>query len=125
MQLIFNQQHVLISPEIHRWTCFLGNCKTVFYSSNDSQLAAVATSKSVQIWQINTPQLQTTFDGHTGAVTCVSFSPNGEFVASGAEDKTVICLGLTLGLIVTTFKVLWWMCFEIVVAAIILYIYGF
>ncbi|XP_037046627.1 uncharacterized protein LOC119081650 [Bradysia coprophila] len=77
---------------------------TCFDISRDSQLAAVATSKSVQIWQINSPQLQTTFDVHTGTVTCVSFSPNGEFVASGAEDKTVICLGLTLGLIVTTFK---------------------
>ncbi len=78
---------------------------TCFDISRDSQLAAVCTSKSVQIWQINSPQLQTTFDGHTGTVTCVSFSPNGEFVASGSEDKTVICLGLTLGLIVTSFKV--------------------
>lgn len=78
---------------------------TCFDISRDSQLAAVATSKSIQIWQINSPQLQATFDVHTGTVSCVSFSPNGEFVASGAEDKTVICMGLTLGLIVTTFKV--------------------
>lgn len=78
---------------------------TCFDISRDSQLAAVATSKSIQIWQINSPQLQATFDVHTGTVTCVSFSPNGEFIASGAEDKTVVCLGLTLGLIVTTFKV--------------------
>ncbi|KAJ6644572.1 Protein qui-1 [Pseudolycoriella hygida] len=77
---------------------------TCFDISRDSQLAAVATSKYVQIWQINSPQLQTTFDGHTGAVTCVSFSPNGEFIVSGAEDKTVICVGLALRLIVTTFK---------------------
>lgn len=45
-----------------------------------------------------------TFDGHTGAVTCVCFSPNVEFVVSGAEDKSVIVWGLVLGLVVTTFK---------------------
>lgn len=79
---------------------------TCFDVSRDSQLSAVATSKSVQLWQINHPQLQTTFDGHTGMVTCVSFSPNCEMVASGSEDKTVIVWGLTLGIIITTFKVI-------------------
>lgn len=80
---------------------------TCFDISRDSQLAAVACARSVQIWQINTPQLQTTFDGHTGLVTCVSFAPNSEFVASGSEDKTVIIWGLALGLIATTFKVIY------------------
>ena len=78
---------------------------TCFDIARDSQLAAVATNKSVQLFQINVPQLQTTFEGHTGLVTCVSFAPNGEFVASGSEDKTVIIWGLTLGIIITTFKV--------------------
>lgn len=77
---------------------------TCFDISRDSQLSAVATSRTVQIWQINAPQLMQTFEGHTGAVACVSFSPNVEFVVSGAEDKTVIVWGLVLGLIVTTFK---------------------
>lgn len=76
-----------------------------FDISRDSQLAGVASGKSLQIWQINTPQLQTTFDSHTGVVTCVSFSPNCEMVATGSEDKTVLIWGLTLGIIMTTFKV--------------------
>lgn len=75
-----------------------------FDISRDSQLSAVASGRTVQIWQINVPQLTQTFEGHTGAVTCVSFSPNSEFVVSGSEDKTVIVWGLVLGLVVTTFK---------------------
>lgn len=76
-----------------------------FDISRDSQLSAIASGRSIQIWQLNTPQLTQQFDGHTGAVTCVSFSPNGEFFASGAEDKTVIVWNLVCCLIVTTFKV--------------------
>lgn len=79
---------------------------TSFDISRDSQLAGVASNRSLQIWQINVPQLQTTLDGHTAMVTCVSFAPNGEMVASGSEDKTVVIWRLTLGIIMTTFKVL-------------------
>ncbi|XP_055387023.1 protein qui-1 isoform X2 [Condylostylus longicornis] len=77
------------------------NC---FDVSRDSQLAAIAAGKSVHIMQINTPIYQTTFDGHTGTVTCVSFSPNSEFVASGSEDKTVQIWNLSLQISATTFK---------------------
>lgn len=78
---------------------------TCFSIARDSQMAAVASGKTVSIWQLNTPEQTTTLDGHSGIVTALSFSPNSEFVASGSEDKTVIVWGLTLGLIVTTFKV--------------------
>lgn len=76
-----------------------------FDISRDSQLAAIASGRSIQIWQINVPQLTQTFEEHTGAVTCISFSPNCEFFASGAEDKTVIVWNLVFSLVVTTFKV--------------------
>lgn len=76
-----------------------------FDISRDSQLAAIASGRSIQIWQINVPQMMQSFEEHTGAVTCVSFSPNGEFFASGAEDKTVIVWNLVFSLVVTTFKV--------------------
>lgn len=78
---------------------------TCFHIARDSQMAAVASGKTVSIWQLNTPEQTTTLDGHTSIVTALSFSPNSEFVASGSEDKTVIVWGLTLSLIVTTFKV--------------------
>lgn len=77
-----------------------------FDVSRDSQLSAIASGRSIQIWQINVPQMTQTFEEHTGAVTCVSFSPNVEFFASGAEDKTVIVWNLVFSLVVTTFKVI-------------------
>lgn len=46
-----------------------------------------------------------TLEGHTGAVTCLSFSPNSEFLATGAEDKAVLVWNIVLGLNSTTFKV--------------------
>lgn len=76
-----------------------------FDISRDSQSAAVAAGRSVQIWYINTPQLVQTLDNHSAAVTCVRFSPNCEFIASGGEDKIVVVWNLVFGLIVTTFKV--------------------
>lgn len=76
-----------------------------FDISRDSQLSAVAKNRSLHIWQLNTPELQTTLDGHIGPITCVSFSPNCEFVASGSEDKTIIIWGLNLCVPLQTFKV--------------------
>lgn len=78
---------------------------TCFDISRDSQLAAVAAGRTVQIWTINTPQLRQTLENHTALVTCVRFSPNCEFIASGGEDKIVVVWNLVFGLIVTTFKV--------------------
>lgn len=76
-----------------------------FDISRDSQMAAIASGRSIQIWQMNVPQLTQTFEEHTGAVTCVCFSPNCEFFASGSEDKTLIIWNLAFSLVVTTFKV--------------------
>lgn len=96
-QLSLSQRALINAANIQPATCF--------DISRDSQLSAVAAGKSLQIWQINTPSLQTTLDGHTAAITCISFAPNSEFVASGSEDKTVVVWKLALSIIVTTFKV--------------------
>lgn len=76
-----------------------------FDISRDSQFSAIASGRTIQIWQINVPQMIQRFEEHTGTVTCVSFSPNSEFFASGAEDKTVMVWNLGFSLVVTTFKV--------------------
>lgn len=78
---------------------------TCFDISRDSQLAAVAAGRTVQMWHINSPRLTQTLENHTALVTCVRFSPNCEFIASGGEDKIVVVWNLVFGLIVTTFKV--------------------
>lgn len=78
---------------------------TCFDISRDSQSAAIAVGRIVQIWQINVPRMTQTLDNHTALVTCVRFAPNCEFIASGGEDKIVVVWNLIFGLIVTTFKV--------------------
>lgn len=65
----------------------------------------------VNIWQLNSQELVLSLKGHSGVITAVSFSASGLFVASGSEDKTVRVWGLTLGTLVSTFKVSlekWW-----------------
>lgn len=78
---------------------------TCFDISRDSQLAAVAAGRTVQIWTINSPQLTQTLDNHTALVTCARFSPNCELIVSGGDDKIVVVWNLVFGLTVTTFKV--------------------
>lgn len=60
----------------------------------------------VNVWQLNTHELHSSMEGHSAAVTCVAISPNGLFAISGSEDKTARVWGLTLGLVVSIFKVL-------------------
>lgn len=42
----------------------------------------------VNLWQLNTHELLSTFEGHIASVTCIAFSASGLFVASGRSvDK--------------------------------------
>ncbi|XP_043524826.1 NACHT domain- and WD repeat-containing protein 1 [Frieseomelitta varia] len=73
--------------------------------SRDGAMAVTGGVDSlVNLWQLNTHELLSTFEGHIASVTCIAFSASGLFVASGSEDKTVRVWGLTLGLLVSTFK---------------------
>ncbi|KAG7212794.1 hypothetical protein KM043_013053 [Ampulex compressa] len=73
--------------------------------SRDGAMAVTGGVDSlVNLWQLNTHDLFSTLEGHIASVTCVAFSASGLFVASGSEDKTVRVWGLTLGLVVATFR---------------------
>lgn len=59
----------------------------------------------MNIWQLNSHELQCTMDGHLSSVTTVSLAANGLFAVSGSEDHTARVWGLTLGLVVSVFRV--------------------
>ncbi|XP_073845418.1 protein qui-1 isoform X1 [Musca autumnalis] len=77
---------------------------TCFDVSRDSQLVAIASGRHVHIMQINTPEYQTTYDGHAAPITCLMFAPNGEYLATGSDDRMVHVWSLASGSISNTFK---------------------
>lgn len=77
---------------------------TCFDVSRDSQLVAIASGRHVHIMQINTPEYQTTYDGHAAPITCLMFAPNGEYLATGSDDRMVHVWSLASGSIAHTFK---------------------
>lgn len=59
----------------------------------------------VNVWQLNVHELQSTMEGHSGAITCLAISPNGLFAVSGSEDKTARVWSLTIGVVACSFTV--------------------
>ncbi|XP_016958398.1 protein qui-1 isoform X2 [Drosophila biarmipes] len=77
---------------------------TCFDLSRDSQQMAIASGRSVHLMRINTPEFQCTLEGHSAGVSCLKFAPNGEFLATGSEDRLVLIWNLALSEISHTFK---------------------
>jgi WD40 repeat protein len=50
---------------------------------------AVAEEKQAQLIDLKTGQPGRVFRGHTGKVTCLAFSPDGRFLLTGGDDRTV------------------------------------
>jgi WD40 repeat protein len=62
----------------------------VAFSADGRTLAAVsdAPDAAVRLWDLDTGQ-ETTWEGHTGHVTGLTFSPSAPLVATCGEDGTV------------------------------------
>ncbi len=65
-----------------------GMVEEVKYSPDGSKLA-VASSIGVWIYDAETGEELNVLTGHTSNVLCVAFSPDGNTLASGSEDKTI------------------------------------
>lgn len=57
--------------------------------SPDSQYIAASGDNFIQLWQVSNGEQVRRLNGHQGRVTSIQFSPNGQLLASGSEDKTV------------------------------------
>ena len=54
------------------------------------QCAAPSADNTVRVWDVATGELQRTLIGHTGEVLSVRFSADGQMLASGSADGTVL-----------------------------------
>jgi len=75
-------------------------------SSDGTRLLSTRGSASVvKIWQTdNTSRNQRSADHHTAMVNCISFSKDGQLVASGSYDNTAKIWDTSTGRCVTTFR---------------------
>lgn len=58
----------------------------------------------VKIWDAEKGNCIKTIEGHENGVLCVCFSPDGKYVASGSQDKTIRVWELQSGVCVCTYK---------------------
>ena len=52
-------------------------------------VASAGEDSSVKVWDSRTGRLIRTFRGHTGLVSSLAFTPDGQRLFSGSRDKTV------------------------------------
>ena len=63
---------------------------TAIEFSPDGNIIVIGnTNSSIQLWNIVTTELITTFTGHTSNVSRLAFSPDGNTLASGSSDGTI------------------------------------
>lgn len=49
----------------------------------------IAADATIKIWNTATGTLVHTFEGHLAGISTISWSPDGETIASGSDDKSI------------------------------------
>ncbi len=68
----------------------------------DLSLFASVTDKIIKLWDVNTGVLLHTLEGHEYKVSSVTFSPQGDMLASGSMDNSIKLWNVNTGELITT-----------------------
>jgi WD40 repeat protein len=86
---------------IRLWDVVTGECRNLFhhhdsvysvvFSPNGQMLASSGRSgdPAIRLWDMATGECLKTFEGHTGSICQISFSRDGQVLASGSFDSTI------------------------------------
>ncbi|KAJ0704099.1 putative transcription factor WD40-like family [Helianthus annuus] len=66
-------------------------------------LASASLDSTVKLWDVSSGGLFGSLNGHRDAVYCLAFSPNGEYLATGSEDRLMNIWSVKDGMIVKTY----------------------
>jgi WD40 repeat protein len=61
-----------------------------FHNRFSSSLPPSPPGNRIMVWELASGQIRQEFGGHQGAVTCLAFSPDGQTLASGSSDTTIL-----------------------------------